>query len=114
MATRKKVKYKGSIINLAGSPSAKKPPRKTTEYKGRTFHLPEPLRGRNNEDDASEFYIWRTQRDSKARSSHAEREGKIFRWDDPPEGGHPGEDSNCRCWAEEISSETELPDVDEH
>ena len=26
------------------------------------------------------------------RSAHAAREDRIFRWDDPPEGGHPGED----------------------
>ncbi len=31
---------------------------------------------------------------------HAEREGKIFNWHISPEGGHPGEDYNCRCWAE--------------
>ncbi|MEE8393530.1 MAG: phage minor head protein, partial [Rhodospirillales bacterium] len=42
-------------------------------------------------------YIWRTVGDSKVRSSHAERDGKVFSWDDPPEGGHPGEAPNCRC-----------------
>ena len=47
-------------------------------------------------------YIWRTQGDSKVRDAHAERDGKVFSWDDPPEGGHPGEDYNCRCTAEEI------------
>lgn len=26
--------------------------------------------------------------------------GRFFSWDDPPEGGHPGEDHNCRCRAE--------------
>ena len=31
---------------------------------------------------------------------HAERVGKIFNKHIPPEGGHPGEDYNCRCWAE--------------
>lgn len=24
----------------------------------------------------------------------------FFCWNEPPEGGHPGEDYNCRCWAE--------------
>ena len=47
-----------------------------------------------------DYYIWRTKGDDKVRSAHAEREGKIFNWHVPPEGGHPGEDYNCRCWAE--------------
>ncbi|MHA1597825.1 MAG: phage minor head protein [Alphaproteobacteria bacterium] len=46
-------------------------------------------------------YIWRTVGDGKVRSSHAERDGKTFSWDDPPEGGHPGKAYNCRCRAEE-------------
>ena len=25
-------------------------------------------------------------------------------WDDPPEGGHSGEDYGCRCWAEAYGS----------
>jgi len=45
-------------------------------------------------------YIWRTVRDSKVRSAHADREGKLFSWTNPPPGGHPAEDYNCRCWAE--------------
>lgn len=40
--------------------------------------------------------------DGKVRSSHADRDGKTFSWDDPPEGGHPGEALNCRCTAEDI------------
>ena len=27
---------------------------------------------------------------------------QVFRWDDPPDGGHPGEAYNCRCVAEPI------------
>lgn len=46
-------------------------------------------------------YIWRTTGDGKVRSLHAERDGKTFSWDHPPEGGHPGEAYNCRCRAEE-------------
>ncbi len=45
------------------------------------------------------YYIWYTMSDNKVRSLHAERHGKIFRWDTPPQGGHPGEDYNCRCLA---------------
>jgi len=51
--------------------------------------------------DKKGTYTWRTQGDGKVRGAHAERNGKVFSWDDPPEGGHPGEASNCRCRAEE-------------
>ena len=40
--------------------------------------------------------------DGKVRGAHAEREGQVFTWIDPPDGGHPGEDYNCRCWAEPV------------
>lgn len=51
--------------------------------------------------EPSNYYVWHSTADSKTRSAHAERNGKVFCWDNPPEGGHPGEDYNCRCWAEE-------------
>lgn len=52
-------------------------------------------------------YIWRTSKDERVRESHAKRNGKTFRWDDPPaggpaDGGHPGEAINCRCTAEPV------------
>lgn len=50
-------------------------------------------------------YVWRTRNDGKVRSSHADREGQVFSWDDPPTGGHPGKDYNCRCTAEPYSAE---------
>lgn len=59
-----------------------------------------PIRLETKNTKPTTHYIWRTQRDGKVRSSHAEREGQIFSWDDPPEGGHPGEDYGCRCTAE--------------
>lgn len=45
-------------------------------------------------------YVWRTQRDDRVRPAHAAREGQIFDWGSPPEGGAPGDDYNCRCEAE--------------
>lgn len=56
-------------------------------------------------------YFWRDSRDErvrgnpgglypKARPSHWARNGQRFAWDDAPEGGHPGQDYNCRCTAE--------------
>lgn len=47
-------------------------------------------------------YIWRTRGDGKVRSTHADRNGKVFSWDSPPEGGHPGEAPNCRCTAQQV------------
>ncbi len=49
-----------------------------------------------------EFYIWRSQDDAKVRDLHAGYDDRVFRWDSPPEGGHPGEAYNCRCYAEPI------------
>lgn len=55
-----------------------------------------------------EEYDWATALDERvrgnpdgkyptARPSHWAREGKRYRWDKPPEGGHPGEAIQCRC-----------------
>lgn len=49
-------------------------------------------------DDAP-LYIWITQGDERVRTSHAERDGGIFDAANPPEGGNPGDDYNCRCQA---------------
>ena len=50
-------------------------------------------------------YIWRTVGDSRVRPTHAEREGQVFRWDNPPSDGHPGNAVRCRCRAEAIWEE---------
>lgn len=47
-------------------------------------------------------YRWRTALDERVRPEHSSREGEIFDWDNPPDGGAPGEDYNCRCYAEPI------------
>lgn len=54
-----------------------------------------------------ETYIWRASRDSRVRPRHAELDGTVQRWDDPPvldertgRRGHPGFDFQCRCRAE--------------
>lgn len=46
-----------------------------------------------------EGYVWRTSADERVRPEHAAREGKRFRWSDPPADGHPGQPYNCRCEA---------------
>lgn len=65
-----------------------------------------PIRFETKNTQPTTHYIWRTRRDGKVRSSHAEREGQVFSWDDPPEGGHPGEDYGCRCTAEPYLPQT--------
>ena len=52
-----------------------------------------------------DFYVWTTQNDKRVREGHAERDDKVFRWDDPPEGGHPSEDFGCRCYARPLGIE---------
>lgn len=56
------------------------------------------------QDLGIERYIWRSQDDAKVRDSHAEYDDQVFRWDEPPAGGHPGQAHNCRCFAEPIAS----------
>jgi SPP1 gp7 family putative phage head morphogenesis protein len=55
----------------------------------------------------STHFVWRTVGDSDVRPTHRKLEGKIFRWDDPPEcdpGHHalPGAIWNCRCYPEPL------------
>lgn len=53
--------------------------------------------------DEAGRYLWRTVADDKVRGEHAAREGRIYAWNDPLEGDHPGDDYNCRCWAEPLN-----------
>lgn len=55
-----------------------------------------------HEEAGIEKYIWRTAGDERVRDSHARLEGTTQSWDDPPEVGHPGDDYECRCYAEPI------------
>jgi hypothetical protein len=66
-----------------------------------TIHPVTGLLEFSNDANKEGKYIWHTVGDGKVRSTHAERDGKTFSWDDPPEGGNPGEAPNCRCWAED-------------
>lgn len=56
----------------------------------------------------ADTYEWETRRDERvrgtpgglyprARPSHYARDRQIFSWDNPPEGGHPGDAEGCRC-----------------
>ncbi len=44
-------------------------------------------------------YIWRTVEDDKVRASHEQYNRTTRAWSGSP---NPGEDENCRCWAEPI------------
>jgi SPP1 gp7 family putative phage head morphogenesis protein len=55
------------------------------------------------QDLGIETYIWRSRDDAKVRDRHAANDDRLFRWDTPPEGGHPGQAHNCRCHAEPVA-----------
>jgi SPP1 gp7 family putative phage head morphogenesis protein len=51
-------------------------------------------------------YVWTTSLDERVREDHAELDGTVQSWDDPPiidrrtgRRGHPGADFQCRCSA---------------
>jgi len=57
-------------------------------------------------------YFWRTSLDERVRASHRVKEGRIFRWDQPPaDTGHPGEDYQCRCYAEPVLEDLLPPEL---
>lgn len=60
----------------------------------------------NKEFDNKESgkYIWRTAGDNKVRSSHAALDGAVRDFSDSPD---PGEEFNCRCWADPVQSDQE-------
>ena len=88
-----------------------------------TAKLHSDLNQMRQEDLGVRSYTWRTSLDERVRpdagaikrgadpddeaTSHRAREGRIYRWDEPPgdpadpaAGGHPGRAINCRCWSE--------------
>lgn len=56
-------------------------------------------------------YQWNTSGDERVRPSHAKLDGEVFRWDDPPSIGHPGQDFQCRCVALPIVDEDDERDL---
>lgn len=47
-------------------------------------------------------YRWQTMMDDRVRPLHRDRQGLIFRWDNPPSDGHPGMAIRCRCVADPV------------
>lgn len=51
-----------------------------------------------HEEAGIKKYMWSTSGDERVRESHAEKDGQIFEYANPPaDTGHPGHDVNCRC-----------------
>jgi len=72
--------------------------------------IAQKLHLKSNDDEeeqehATEYYIWHTQGDDKVREGHAALSGRIFAWADG--GLQPGDDYNCRCWAEDYTPDEE-------
>lgn len=76
-----------------------------------------------NQEMGVSGYKWRTANDERVRGrpggkyprapiNHWAREGKMFDYDKPPEGGHPGQDYQCRCTQEPDFSQI-LGDLDD-
>jgi SPP1 gp7 family putative phage head morphogenesis protein len=67
-----------------------------------------------------ERFVWRTMGDERVRDEHDELKGETFSYDDPPEiDGEPtlpGDDVQCRCYAEpvldDLFDDEEDPDED--
>jgi SPP1 gp7 family putative phage head morphogenesis protein len=61
------------------------------------------LTEKRQEELGIDRYRWRTAGDARVRESHEELDGTLQYWNDPPKGiGHPGQDYQCRCWAEPV------------
>jgi SPP1 gp7 family putative phage head morphogenesis protein len=68
-----------------------------------TSKLNSALNQQRSQNLGIEEYIWRTANDERVRDTHKSKNGKTFRWDDPPKDtGHPGQDIQCRCVAQAI------------
>ena len=50
------------------------------------------------------YYVWHTVHDDHVRADHAAKDGMIRAWEDSPD---PGDDFNCRCWAEPAPNATD-------
>lgn len=53
-----------------------------------------------------EHYVWLSAADDRVRPGHAQRHGKVYAWDEPPEGEQPGQAFNCRCYARPVILDT--------
>lgn len=54
-------------------------------------------------------YRWETAGDERVRPAHRLRQGKIFKWSNPPPDGHPGYPIRCRCVANPVIDLDKIP-----
>ncbi|MCA3438096.1 MAG: minor capsid protein [Rhodobacter sp.] len=88
-----------SAILSAGDPSVSEADLATlSDWLARRF-LTE-INERRQRDLGVTHYIWRSLDDPRVRTAHAERDDRLFSWDDRFSDGHPGHGYNCRCTAE--------------
>lgn len=65
-------------------------------------------------ENPEEYYMWYAMSDDKTRSEHAKRHGKVYNWNKPPEGGHPGEAQSLALpYRPLISKESKRKKLDE-
>ena len=60
-----------------------------------------------HEDVGVTKYMWSTSGDECVRDSHAEKDGQVFEYANPPAVGNPGHDFNCRCVAIPVFDEVQ-------
>ena len=87
-----------------------------------TSKLCTSLNAIRQQDAGINRYTWRNSQDQRVvgnpaglhpqgnavHGDHWQREGQAFRWDQPPDDGHPGQPIHCRCTAEPIIDLDEL------
>lgn len=56
-----------------------------------------------------EQYEWETAHDSRVRPAHRARQGKIYKWNEPPADGNPGMPIRCRCVALPVFDMDKVP-----
>lgn len=54
-------------------------------------------------------YEWETAHDSRVRPAHRARQGKTYKWDEPPADGNPGVPIRCRCVALPVFDMDKVP-----
>lgn len=75
--------------------------------KDQTLKLAAQLNQERQEQVGITQYVWRTAQDERVRPTHAERDGKIYEWENEDQI-KPGEEINCRCTAQAY-----LPPIEE-
>jgi len=81
-----------------------------------TGSLTSAITEERNKESGFDEYIWRNQDDrrvvgnpsglypkgSRQHMDHWNREGKVFKWSEPPRDGHPGKAIECRCSSQPV------------